>query len=136
MRINDWRPPGNRLTARCTRWPPMRSWAAVGERERKAAQTRLETENTPKTAVHVSERLPANAAGELQQEIAVDGDDLRDIRHRVLRQARGVRGKQDVPWCVEQADVGGQHDANDGVQTTPIEGIVLYDQDGTMESRL
>jgi hypothetical protein len=56
------------------------------------AQTRLQGENTTKPTLHISEGLPANAAGELQQEVAVDGDDLRDIRHRILRQACGVRG--------------------------------------------
>jgi mRNA interferase RelE/StbE len=49
------------------------------------ARMRLQAENTTKTTLHISESLSAKAAGGLEQGLAIDGDDLRDVRHRVLR---------------------------------------------------
>jgi hypothetical protein len=48
----------------------------------------LQAQDEPKTVLDIFERLASDAAGKFNQELAIDGDDLRHIRDRVLAQAR------------------------------------------------
>ena len=78
----------------------------------------------------VFEELSSYPAGELHQEIAIDGDNLGDVRNRVFRQACGPGRQQDVARGVEETGVGAQDHGHHRVQATPGEGIALHNQDG------
>jgi hypothetical protein len=96
----------------------------------------LQTENEPKAVLHILQRLPSHAPGELEEEVAVDGNDLRDIRHGVFPQTGRLRREKDVPRGVEQPEVGGEHYGHHRAKTTPVEGVILHDEDGTVDSGL
>ena len=89
----------------------------------------LQAKNEPKTILDILEERASYAASEFKQKFTIDGDDLRHIRHRVFSQARRLGGNQDVSGSIDQAKVRAEHHGNDGVQTTPVEGVALDDQD-------
>ena len=94
----------------------------------------LRAKHEPKTVLDVLEELASYAAGELHQKITVDGDDLRHIGHRVLRQAGGFGWKKHVARGIDETGVRAQHDGNDRLHAAPVEGIALHNQDGSVVS--
>ena len=94
----------------------------------------LQAKDESKTVLDVLEELASYAAGELHQKITVDGDDLRHIGHRVFRQACGFRREQHIARGINETSVSAQHDGNDRLHATPVEGIALHNQDGSVVS--
>ena len=84
--------------------------------------------------VDVFEQLAADTACRFTEEIPVDGDDLRDVGHRIFGEARGLGGNQDITWGIAETHVRGQDDREDRPQATPIEGIILNDEHGPAEA--
>ena len=91
---------------------------------------KLQTKNESETVLDIFEELASYPAGEFYQTIAVDGDELRYIGHRVFGQACSLGRKQDVTWGIYEPSIGAQHDGNDRVDATPVEGVALHNQDG------
>ena len=89
---------------------------------------KLQAQDKAKTVLDILEELASHPACEFSQKLTIDGNDLRHIHHRVSSQARRLRRHQDIPGSIDKTKVGAQHDGNDGVQATPIEGIALNDQ--------
>lgn len=90
-----------------------------------ASLIELQAKHESKTVLDVFEELASYAAGEFRQKITVDGDDLRQISHRVFRQACGFGREQHVARGIDETSVGAQHDGNDRLHAAPVEGIAL-----------
>lgn len=101
-----------------------------------ASRLRLETKNKPKAVLDILQKLASDSTGGFDQKVTIDGNDLRYIGHRVLRQAGRPGWQQHVAWSVNQTCVRAQHDANDGVNATPIERVALHDKDRPLVSWL
>jgi hypothetical protein len=88
----------------------------------------------PENEVHSGEnglkQAARNVAGPFGQEAAVDRDDLRDVRHGVLRQSGRPRSQAHVAGCNCKPEVARQKDCNDRRDAAPIERVALHDQDG------
>lgn len=82
--------------------------------------------------LHVSRRQFANPVAE---RCAIDGDDLRDVGHGVLRKAGITGGNEYVAGCIGQPDVRSDHDRNRGRYPAPVERVRLYDQQRPPEPR-
>lgn len=100
-----------------------------------AGRSSAEAEYQPKTAIDGSQEAAGDLAGALGEELAIERDDLRYVRDQVLRKTCGPRREQDVAGGLDQPEVAGEHDGNDGRDAAPVEGIGLHDQDGAAEPR-
>ena len=88
----------------------------------------LQGKDEAQTGVDVTEQRAADAAGAFSEEISVDRDDLRGIRHRVLGEARGFRRKEDVTRRIKQAQVRRQYNGESGAEPASIKRVVLNNQ--------
>ena len=59
---------------------------------------------------------------------SVERDELRGIRHRVLRQSGQLAWHEHIARGLEQAKVARQHHGDDGLDAAAIEGIGLNDE--------
>jgi hypothetical protein len=84
----------------------------------------------------IMKKLAAESTGRLEEEVQVNRDDLGDVRHGVLGQAGGLGREQDVPWRVHQSHVGRQDDDDHRPEPTPVERVILDDEDRAAEPRL
>ena len=88
--------------------------------------------DSPQDQVEFGARQPSYAFG---KEILIDGDDLRDISHRILREAGDPSKQLDISRGQRPFEVAGQRNADDGVNTTLIEGVTLHHNYRPAESR-
>lgn len=99
-------------------------------------RTVLQAEGEAKSVFDIFQHVAAKPANWLVEHVPVDRDDLRDVRHRILGQPGHPGRNEDIAGCIEEAQVRGQHDGDYGSQTTPVEGVILHDEEWTAEPRL
>src|SRR4030095_968772 len=95
-----------------------------------ASHPGLKTQYEPKTILDALHQLASKLSCRLTEEVAINCHDLGHIDDRVLWQARGFRGNQDVSGGINKPQVRGQHDSNDCADAAPVERIILDDQEG------
>ncbi len=88
----------------------------------------LQGQNKTETVLDIVEELASKAAGWLAEKISVDGDDLRDVRYRVLRETCRLGWNQDIPRRLHKAQVGCENNGNDGAEPAAVECVVLHNQ--------
>jgi len=71
----------------------------------------------------------------LGQQRSIEGHNLRDVRHRVLGQARVGGRKQHVSGSICPAQIAGQRNTDDCGQVAPIQGVALHDDDRSSKTR-
>jgi hypothetical protein len=109
--------------------------AASGSFEPLASLLRLQAQDETQTVFNVSERLPPDLASRFGEEVPVEGNHLRDVDDRVLRQARGFSRKEDIAGGLQEAQVGGENDSDDGSEPASVEGVVLHYQKWAPKAR-
>lgn len=84
----------------------------------------------------IMKKLAAESTGRLEEEVQVNRDYLGDVGHGVLGQAGRLSREQDVPWRVHQSYVSRQDDDDHRPEPTPVERVILDDEDRAPEPRL
>ena len=95
----------------------------------------LEIKDEAKPVFNVLQQLASKPANRLSEEVAIDGNDLRNVGDRVLREARRFGGNKHVAGGLDEPEVRGEHDSDDGLKPAPIERVILYDQERPPEAR-
>lgn len=72
----------------------------------------------------------------VHQGVPVESENLGYVGDRILGQPGRLRGKQEVAGRLGPAQIAGEHDADDGDDATPAEGVALNDDDRAPEARL
>src|SRR5438876_3555004 len=95
----------------------------------------LTAEDDVDTGQHQRQVAYSDLADEFVEQAAIDGDNLRHIGYRVVRQASVASREKDVARSVGQAQAARQrHDHNSG-DTAAVERVALHDQNRTAEPR-
>lgn len=104
--------------------PPMTTSSCYTNVSRLALQGEYE----PESGVHGGEQVTRDSSPALGQVSAIQRDDLRDVRHRILRKAGLALWYEDVPRGVQELEVRCQDHRDGRRDPAAIEGIGLYDQ--------
>ena len=70
------------------------------------------------------------SSGVLGQELAIQGEKLRDVDHRIARQPRRPGRQEQISRSVGQVEVRREGGDNDRVQVAAVKPIGLNDKDG------
>lgn len=70
----------------------------------------------------------------LVEDLAIDGNDLRDVRDRILRQPGCSLRQKDVSGGFGPFQIRGQGDADNGADLAPVEGVPLNHQNRPAET--
>lgn len=97
---------------------------------------RMEVEDEPQAHFDSGHHLGRDSSSAPGEVVLIEGDELGDVRDRVLREAGTLGGKQHVPRSVEETHVRGENHPDHGAKPTPVEGVGLHDEDGAAKSRL
>ncbi len=103
---------------------------ATGRPTAMPARAHLQAQNETEAGVEVFHGLTSEPPGAFQQKIAVERDELGDVRHRVLRKPGSLRGNEDITGRFQQAQVGHENDGDNSAQAAAIERITLHDDHG------
>src|SRR5256885_15776956 len=76
--------------------------------------------------IEVATGEPSHA---FEKDVAIQGDDLRCVRDRVLGKTGLRRLEEDIPGSVSPVEVARQRDAHDGGDPAAIERLTLHDDD-------
>lgn len=96
----------------------------------------LQVQDESQPVLDILQQLATKATGGVGQEVAIHGDDLRDVGYGISGQPSGPGWYQHVARSFNQAQVGSQDDRQNGTQATAIESIALDNQNQPPESRL
>lgn len=89
-----------------------------------------------KAVLDVVQYWSRDSTDEFRQKVAVDGDHLRYVSDRVLREPCCFRGDQHVTWGINQSNVRSQGDRHDSADAAAIKGLGLHDQNGASKAWL
>ena len=98
---------------------------AAGRRSGSSAEHHIDP------AHHLGEVLGWQLGHALGEKGAIDGDDLRRIGHRILREARGVRGEEHVPGRPGSGQIARQRHTDHRGNPASIQVIALHDHHGS-----
>lgn len=96
---------------------------------------RLDPEDQLQASIDSRQDVERHLTRSLQEVVAVQRDDLRDVGNRVLRQSRTACRDEDVAGRFQERDVGRDHHAQHGTDTAAVEGFGLDDEDRSPEAR-
>ena len=96
----------------------------------------LQIQDQLQSGIDVGHELGRDSPSPLREILFVEGHDLRDVGHGVLREAAAPGRKKDVARSVEEPCVRGEDHAENRPQSAAIEGIGLNDEDGAAKSGL
>jgi hypothetical protein len=122
------------------RTPPVAGWRGSdrGRLDRGAARPACggssSAEHHVDPAHHLGELLGGQLRHALREQDAIDGDDLGSIGHRILPEARGAGGKEDVPGRPGPRQIAGQRHTDHRGNPAAIEVIALHDHHRSAEA--
>jgi len=120
------------------------TWTVTGEaylhgKDRQAAERRvaalLPTENDIDTGNHLCEILLPELRRALGKKPLADRDDLRDIRHGILRQSRYLCRQHNVARRTRPGQIVRQRHANHCREPTAVQVVTLHDHDRPADAR-
>src|SRR6187397_1093604 len=76
-----------------------------------------------------------NFANPVLEDASIEGNDLRNVRYRRLREACLSRGKKHVPRCASPLDLGGKWHADDSTKGAAVQCVTLHDKDRSPKPR-